>query len=73
MGGVCGQIEGVTGSRGMIISMEEAAKVTSTYYIRFLLLWAGRPGTLQPQMPPWLSFQVGISFDLSPEARILLS
>ena len=34
----CGQIEGVTGSRRMIISADEAAKVTSTdQFFNFIL------------------------------------
>jgi len=37
-GGVCGQIEGVKGSRGMIISTDEAAKVTSTDQFFYFIL-----------------------------------
>jgi len=36
--GVCGQIEGVAGWKGMIISTDEAAKVTSTDQFFYLIL-----------------------------------
>ena len=38
MEGVCGQIEGVAGSRGMIISTDEAVKMTSTDQFFYLIL-----------------------------------
>ena len=38
MEGACGRIEGVTGSRGMIISTDEAAKVTSTDQFFYFIL-----------------------------------
>jgi len=38
MKGVCGRMEGVAGSRGMIISSDEAAKMTSTDQFFYLIL-----------------------------------
>ena len=38
MGGVCGRSEEVAGSRGMIISTDEAAKVTSTDQFFYFIL-----------------------------------
>ena len=38
MWGVCGRIEGVAGSRGMIISMDETAKVTNTDQFFYFIL-----------------------------------
>jgi len=35
---VCGRIEGVAGSRGVIISTDEAAKLTSTNQFFYLIL-----------------------------------
>jgi len=36
--GVCGRIEGVAGSRGMIVSSEEAANMSSTDQFFYLIL-----------------------------------
>jgi len=36
--GVCGRIEGVAGSRGMIVSSDEVAKMTSTNQFFYLIL-----------------------------------
>ena len=38
MEGVCGQIKGMAGARGMIISTDEAAKVTNTDQFFYLIL-----------------------------------
>ena len=38
MWGVCGRIEGVAGSKGMIISTDETAKVTSTDQFFYFIL-----------------------------------
>jgi len=38
VGSVCGRSEGVAGSRGMIISTDEAAKMTSTDQFFYLIL-----------------------------------
>jgi len=38
VGGVCGRSEGVAGSRGMILSADEVAKMTSTDQFFYLIL-----------------------------------